>query len=80
MEPTKIFMVADKFEGTETLVSEGQAEYRKNIGEEVRLATADEYSNYSRDIGSIFDALEPNETIELSEGLFVLDDELDLIK
>lgn len=43
------------------------------------LATKQQYELGDRCVGSIFEALEPKEIIELVEGLFVLDDELDLV-
>lgn len=44
------------------------------------LATKEQYEWGDRVVGSIFEALEPNEIVELVEGLFILDDDLDLIK
>lgn len=44
------------------------------------LATKDEYELGDRAVGSIFEALEPDEHIKLSDGYFVLDDELDLVQ
>lgn len=43
-----------------------------------RLASKEEYMNASRDVGSIFEALEPGEEIQLQEGFFKLDENLDL--
>ena len=42
------------------------------------LATREQYELGDRAVGSIFESLEPKEVVELKEGLFVLDDELDL--
>ena len=44
-----------------------------------RLATRDEYETEDRCVGSIFEVLEPGELIELAEGVFMLDADLDLI-
>jgi hypothetical protein len=41
------------------------------------LATKEEYGLADRAVGSIFEALAPNEAIELAEGVFVLDEDLD---
>lgn len=46
---------------------------------EGELATVDEYMLADRCVGSIFQALEPNETVELKEGCFQLDEDLDPI-
>ena len=45
-----------------------------------RLATVEEYEMGDRCIGSVFEALQPGEQVELQEGVFTLDDELDLVK
>ena len=42
-----------------------------------RLATVDEYNQCGRDVGSIFEALEPGEVVLLSDGDYVLDADLD---
>jgi hypothetical protein len=44
---------------------------------EYPLATKEEYGLTDRAVGSIFEALSPNDAIELAEGIFVLDDDLD---
>lgn len=49
-------------------------------GDEEKLATAEEYEMGDRCVGSIFEALESGEVIELEEGFFTLDEDLDLIK
>lgn len=41
------------------------------------LATKDEYMEGDRSVGSIFEALNPEEVIELSEGILTLDEDLD---
>ena len=43
-----------------------------------RLATISEFNSYDRSVGSIFEALQPGEVVELAEGQFRLDDDLDL--
>lgn len=43
------------------------------------LATKAEYELVDRCVGSIFEALEPGEKVELAEGIFELDEDLDLI-
>lgn len=45
-----------------------------------QLATRDEYALADRCVGSVFDALEPGEVIELAEGLFQLDEDLDVAR
>ena len=45
-----------------------------------RLATKEEYMLGDRCVGSIFEALEPGEAIELQEGVFRLDEDLDPIE
>lgn len=45
-----------------------------------RLASRNEFLLASRDVGSIFEALEPGEEIELEEGVFVLNDDLDPVE
>lgn len=45
-----------------------------------RLATREEYQLADRCIGSIFEALQPGENIQLADGYFILDDDLDLIQ
>lgn len=42
------------------------------------LATSEEYALADRCIGSIFEALEPGEEVELADGQFTLDEDLDL--
>lgn len=42
------------------------------------LADRDQYNQVDRCTGSIFEALEPGEIIELAEGFFQLDSDLDL--
>jgi hypothetical protein len=44
------------------------------------LATIKDYETADRCVGSIFEALKEGEEIELKEGVFALDDELDIIK
>lgn len=44
------------------------------------LAVKDEYELGDRCVGSIFEALEPEEHVKLADGCFVLDDELDLVQ
>lgn len=53
----------------------GSGVYQSN-----RLATREEYEAADRSIGSIFEALKPGENIQLADGYFVLDDDLDLIQ
>lgn len=43
------------------------------------LASSQEYELADRCEGSIFEALEPKELIELSDGEFILDQDLDLV-
>lgn len=43
-----------------------------------RLATADEYMLADRCVGSIFEGLEPGQTVVLAEGEYVLDKDLDI--
>lgn len=43
------------------------------------LANKENYEQADRCVGSIFESLEPGEVIELRDGKFKLDDELDLI-
>lgn len=45
-----------------------------------RLATREEYESADRCVGSIFEALSPGENIQLFDGYFILDEELDLIQ
>ena len=45
-----------------------------------RLATKEEYELADRCVGSIFDALKEGENVELSNGYFILDDDLDLVQ
>lgn len=49
-------------------------------GNPLPLATKNEYELGDRAVGSIFEALEPEEHVKLADGYFVLDDELDLIQ
>jgi hypothetical protein len=44
------------------------------------LANVDDYETSDRCEGSIFESLEPGETVVLSEGEFKIDEDLDLIK
>jgi hypothetical protein len=44
------------------------------------LATKKEYELADRCIGSVFEALSPEENIQLQDGYFVLDNELDLVQ
>jgi hypothetical protein len=44
------------------------------------LASVADYETADRCIASIFEALEEGEEIELKEGLFKIDDALDIIK
>lgn len=44
------------------------------------LATKDRYELGDRCVGSIFEALEPEERVELKEGIFYLDEDLELCK
>jgi hypothetical protein len=44
------------------------------------LATRDEYELADRCIGSIFEVLNPEEKIEIREGVFTIDEDLDLIE
>jgi hypothetical protein len=43
------------------------------------LATKDEYELADRCIGSIFEVLNPQEKIQLQDGVFTLDENLDLV-
>lgn len=43
-----------------------------------RLATQEEYELGDRCTGSIFEALQPGESVVLQEGIFELDKDLDL--
>lgn len=43
------------------------------------LASVNEYQLGDRCVGSIFEALEPGERVELEEGVFELDEDLDLV-
>lgn len=45
-----------------------------------RLATREEYELADRTVGSIFESLHPGENIQLDDGYFILDDDLDLIQ
>ena len=47
---------------------------------EYPLATKTEYELGDRCVGSVFEALSPEESIQLKDGYFVLDDELDLVQ
>ena len=49
-------------------------------GKQLPLATKEEYELADRCIGSVFEALSPEEHIQLKDGYFILDDELDLIQ
>lgn len=49
-------------------------------GEENQLATREQYESGDRDVGSVFESLNPKENIHLLDGYFVLDDELDLVQ
>ena len=44
---------------------------------EGETASLEDFKFADRCIGSIFEALEPGETIELQEGVFLLDEDLD---
>lgn len=44
------------------------------------LASREDYELSDRCVGSVFEALSPGEVIWLKEGLFCLDDELDLVE
>ncbi len=44
------------------------------------LASREEYGTADRCVGSIFEALRPGESIQLKEGYFVLNDDLDLVQ
>lgn len=43
------------------------------------LASKEQYRLADRSVGSIFEALQPREEVELVEGNFVLDEDLELI-
>ena len=43
-----------------------------------RLATKQEFLESDRCSGSVFEALEPGESIQLAEGVFTLDEDLDI--
>jgi hypothetical protein len=60
---------------------EAEDTYCAKLGwhEGIRLATKEELLDIDRCPGSIWEALEPGEDIELAEGIFKLDEELDLI-
>lgn len=58
----------------EIFINEGQLAWD---GE--RLSTKEEFDLADRSTGSIFEALEPKEGVLLEEGLFILDEDLDLI-
>ena len=45
-----------------------------------QLATKEEYEFADRCVGSIFESLRPGENIQLFNGYFILDDNLDLIQ
>lgn len=45
-----------------------------------RLATREEYESADRCVGSVFEALEPGENIQLADGYYVLDNDLDLVQ
>lgn len=51
----------------ETLVWDGE-----------RLATVEEFEQADRCVGSVFEALQPGERIQLAEGVFQLDSDLDI--
>jgi hypothetical protein len=42
------------------------------------IATKEDYELSDRCVGSIFESLHPGEFIELAEGVFLLDEDLDL--
>lgn len=42
-----------------------------------QIASVDEYMEADRCVGSVFEALNPGEQIELIEGIFILDKDLD---
>ena len=44
-----------------------------------RLATAEEFNQGDRCVGSIFEALDPGELIELIDGQFILGHDLELV-
>ena len=44
-----------------------------------RLITVEEYEAEDKCVGSIFEALEPGELVKLQEGIFKLDEDLELI-
>ncbi len=44
-----------------------------------KLATRKEYEIANRGVGSIFDDLHPGETVQLSDGYYLLDEDLKLI-
>lgn len=45
-----------------------------------QLASRDDYEAADRCIGSIFESLHPGENIQLSDGYYILDDDLDLVQ
>lgn len=44
------------------------------------LATKEEYNLADRCFGSVFEALSPEEHVQLKDGYFFLDDDLDLVQ
>jgi hypothetical protein len=48
--------------------------------EDYPLATSEQYKLADRSVGSVFEALRPDESIRLADGYFILDDELDLVQ
>lgn len=44
------------------------------------LASREEYETVDRCVGSIFEALRPSENVQLKEGYFILNDDLDLVQ
>ena len=44
-----------------------------------KLATRKEYEMADRCVGSIFDDLHPGENVQLSDGYYILDEDLNLI-
>lgn len=58
----------------------GALHWNSGVYQADRLATCEEYRSSDRCVGSIFEALEPGENIQLADGYFVLDDELDLVQ
>lgn len=49
-----------------------------NFSRTARLATKQEFLESDRCSGSVFEALEPGESIQLAEGVFTLDEDLDI--